>query len=56
MNWLIIPERLPILGFWVTRFMGLIPKAFEAMLATLAMVPMLVIMLPFFMFPSMETA
>ncbi len=56
MNWLIIPERPPILGFWVTRFMGFMPKAFEAMLAKLAMVPMLVIMLPFFMFPSMKAA
>ncbi len=56
MNWLRMPERPPILGFCVTRFMGLIPNAFEAMLATLAMVPMLLIMLPFFIFPSMDAA
>ncbi len=56
MNWLTIPERPPILGFWVTRFIGFMPKAFEAMLATLAIVPMFVIMLPFFIFPSIDAA
>lgn len=57
MNWLIIPDKPPTLDLLLLiRFMGLMPNALEAMLATLAMVPMLVIMLLFFMLASIEAA
>ena len=51
-----MPDRPPILGLLLIRFMGLIPKALDAMLATFAIVPILAIMLLFFMLLNIEAA
>ncbi len=51
-----MPDRTPILGLLLIRFMWFIPNALDAMLARFSIVSILAIMLLFFMLLSMEAA